>query len=151
MDETHQTVMMLVLDNGKCPVEEWLSGFRDKVTRARITRQIDKLGRGNVGVRRSVGESVSELKLDFGPGYRVYYARMDKVTLVLLGGGDKSDQTSDIERAQRLWKTVEEQGLADGELAPWTEEEADSPASEDVKPQQSEPGRKETNSETKEL
>ena len=68
MDVVQQRVLMLVLDDGTCPISEWLLSLNDIPTRARITRQIDKLERGNFGARRGVGESIAELKLDFGPG-----------------------------------------------------------------------------------
>lgn len=133
MEVTPQTVMMLVLDTGNCPIEEWLSGLRDKVTRARITRQIDKLGRGLFGDRRGVGDGVAELKLDFGPGYRVYYAHIGNITVVLLGGGDKSEQSKDIERAQELWREFEENGLPEVSLVSWSKEQREPPDDKDTK------------------
>ena len=128
MEPIPQRIVMLVLDNGTCPVQEWLSGLRDPVTRARITRQIDKLSRGNFGVRRGVGDSVSELKLDFGPGYRVYYGQLGRTMVILLGGGDKGNQTADIAKAQSLWKQLGQQGIDDEALLPWiTDEEEAQP------------------------
>lgn len=74
--DPERKLVMLVQANDKCPVEEWIRGLRDKVTRLKIERQIDKLARG-LGLQKSLG-SVSELKIDLGPGYRVYYALLDQ-------------------------------------------------------------------------
>ncbi len=104
------------------------------MTRARIARQIDKLGRGNFGVWRSVGEGVAELKLDFGPGYRVYYARMGSVTVVLLGGGDKSGQSRDIKTAQDLWRKFQATELSEARLASWPRNEEAPPVIETAEP-----------------
>lgn len=106
MDDAERRLVMLVQANDKCPVEEWLDGVRDKVTRARVIRQIDKLSRG-LGVQKGL-QGVAELKIDIGPGYRVYYAFLDQKTLVvLIGGGDKSSQSRDIAQARRLWAEFE--------------------------------------------
>ncbi|MDQ2687438.1 MAG: hypothetical protein M3Y28_06180, partial [Armatimonadota bacterium] len=90
----------------------------DKPTRLRILRQIDKLRRG-LGVQKNL-KGVAELKIDLGPGYRVYYALLDQKTLVvLLGGGDKSSQSKDIEKARQLWKAFEDGGSAEVALQVW--------------------------------
>ena len=65
---------------------------------------------------------VSELRLDFGPGYRIYFARHGFRLIVLLGGGDKSSQTADIRRAQDLWAEIEKGGISEADLPPWEEE-----------------------------
>jgi putative addiction module killer protein len=80
----------------------WLRGLRDKQGRARILGRIDRLEEGNPGKTRSVGGGVVEMKIDFGPGYRVYYIQRGDLLILLLCGGDKSTQASDIKRAKVL-------------------------------------------------
>ena len=123
MHAAPQRVLMLVLENGKAPVEEWLLTIRDTVTRARIVRQIDKLERGLFGDRKGAGDKVSELRLDFGPGYRVYYGRVENTIVVLLGGGDKSTQNADIKKVQDLWDDFLKKGAPEEALMPWTGEQ----------------------------
>lgn len=83
--------------------EAWVNGVADLKTNARITGGVDKMRRGLMGDWKEVGDGVFELRLDFGPGYRVYYGRHGKVVIVLLGGGDKHGQQKDIADARRLW------------------------------------------------
>ncbi len=80
----------------------WLSGLRDKQGRAKILASIDRLEDGNPGKTRSVGAGVVEMKIDFGPGYRVYYIQRGQVLILLLCGGDKSTQSNDIQRAKSI-------------------------------------------------
>ncbi len=80
----------------------WLGGLKDKQGRAKILARIDRLEEGNPGKTRSVGAGVVEMKIDFGPGYRVYYIQQGRVLILLLCGGDKSSQTNDIKRAKAL-------------------------------------------------
>jgi putative addiction module killer protein len=85
----------------------WLGELRDGTAKARIARRIDRLIGGNFGDVKSVGEGVSELRIDHGPGYRVYFTRRGSVTILLLCGGDKDSQNRDIARAKSLarqWK-----------------------------------------------
>jgi putative addiction module killer protein len=90
--------------DGNVPVLEWLSRFRDRVTRARITARLDRLALGLRGDWRSVGGGVSELRIDHGPGYRVYFAQHANTVVILLCGGDKRTQAKDIEQAHAYWK-----------------------------------------------
>jgi putative addiction module killer protein len=90
--------------DGKTPVADWLAGLRDGAARARIVARLDRLKAGLLGDWRSVGEGVCELRIDFGPGYRVYYAQCGKTIILLLCGGDKRSQPKDIERAHAYWK-----------------------------------------------
>ena len=82
--------------------DRWLARLRDRRAVARILVRIDRLARGNPGDVRALGSGVSELRIDHGPGYRVYYLQHGNVTVLLLCGGDKSTQAQDIERAHRL-------------------------------------------------
>jgi putative addiction module killer protein len=80
----------------------WLSGLRDKQGRAKIFDRIYRLEEGNPGKTRSVGAGVVEMKIDFGPGYRVYYIQRGELLILLLCGGDKSTQENDIKRARAM-------------------------------------------------
>ena len=80
----------------------WLDGLRDTRARARVLVRVERLAAGNPGDVRAVGEGVSELRIDYGPGYRVYYKRQGRAIVVLLAGGDKRTQSRDIETALRL-------------------------------------------------
>lgn len=81
---------------------EWLRQLRDERARARINVRLRRLSEGNAGQVRSVGGGVSELKIDYGPGYRVYFTRRGLEIVVLLCGGDKGSQSRDIEAAKKL-------------------------------------------------
>jgi putative addiction module killer protein len=80
----------------------WFRKLRDRRSRARIQVRIDRLSLGNPGDSKPVGEGVSELRIDYGPGYRVYFVRRGDTVIVLLAGGDKSTQARDISTALRL-------------------------------------------------
>ena len=81
---------------------EWLDGLRDIRGRARVQARIERLAMGNPGDVRPVGEGVSELRIDYGPGYRVYFTRRGRELVILLAGGDKSTQAKDIRTALHL-------------------------------------------------
>jgi putative addiction module killer protein len=81
---------------------EWLAGLKDRPTRIRLGRRIDKVRRGILGDAEPVGEGVSELCEHFGPGWRMYYMERNGAIIVLLGGGNKSTQQRDIERAKKM-------------------------------------------------
>ena len=81
---------------------KWLNGLRDVRARARILVRVERLAAGNPGDARPVGEGVSELRIDYGPGYRVYYKKHGQEVVILLAGGDKRTQTSDIKTALHL-------------------------------------------------
>lgn len=77
----------------------WISGLADFRARARILVRIDRLALGNAGDAKPVGRGVSELRIDYGPGYRVYFIRRGEALIILLAGGDKRTQARDIETA----------------------------------------------------
>jgi putative addiction module killer protein len=86
---------------------DWLKALTDARAKARISIRVDRLVAGNPGDVEPVGEGVSERRIDYGPGYRVYYMRRGAALIILLCGGDKSTQKKDIKRAKRLareWK-----------------------------------------------
>lgn len=84
----------------------WLDGLRDLRGRARVQARIERLAAGNAGDTKPVGEGVSEMRVDSGPGYRVYFARRGRDIVILLAGGDKSSQLKDIKTAQRLARNL---------------------------------------------
>jgi len=86
----------------------WLDGLKDLRARARIQARIERLALGNPGDVKPAGEGVSELRIDYGPGYRVYFKRRGQKLIILLAGGDKSSQAKDIKRAQRLARDLTE-------------------------------------------
>ncbi|MDR3455202.1 MAG: type II toxin-antitoxin system RelE/ParE family toxin [Rhodoferax sp.] len=87
---------------------EWLDELKDRTGRARILVRVDRLIDGNPGQHRDLTDGVSELKIDFGPGYRVYYTQRRQRLLLLLIGGDKSTQQKDIETAIHLARSFKE-------------------------------------------
>jgi len=87
---------------------DWISNLKDRLVRARIQVRIDRLVHGNPGQCRNLTEGVSEMKLDMGPGYRVYFMRRGDELLLLLAGGDKATQNRDIEKALELARQFKE-------------------------------------------
>lgn len=84
----------------------WLDGLLDVRARARILARVERLAAGNPGDARPVGGGVSELRIDYGPGYRVYYKKLGHELIILLAGGDKRTQASDIKVALRLARSL---------------------------------------------
>jgi putative addiction module killer protein len=82
--------------------QDWLDGLRDERARVRIAARLRIAAKGNLGDWRPVGGCVSEMRIDVGAGYRLYFMRHGRFVIVMLGGGNKSDQRRDIEEAQRL-------------------------------------------------
>ena len=86
----------------------WLTGLTDIRAAARIEIRIDRLKLGNPGDVRPIGDGLSELRIDYGPGYRVYIGQRGKRLIIVLAGGDKRTQTQDIALAKRLWSHLED-------------------------------------------
>ena len=90
------------------PIEEWLDELRtDRLARAAILVRIDRIERGLIGDWKSVGGGVGELRVDYGPGYRVYFGRDGMTVIVLLCGGYKGTQSRDIGKAKQYWRDYE--------------------------------------------
>lgn len=87
---------------------KWLDGLRDLRARARIQARVERLAAGHAGDVKSVGAGVSELRIDFGPGYRVYFTKRGTAVVILLAGGDKRSQSVDIKLALRLARNLED-------------------------------------------
>jgi len=86
---------------------DWLDALKDMRGRLRIVARLRQAEAGNLGDWKLVGDGVSEMRVDFGPGYRLYFARRGNLLIVMLAAGDKSTQTKDIKRAQRILKQLE--------------------------------------------
>lgn len=104
MESFPYTIAYYLTETGKKPFKDWLDNVRDITARQKIRIRLDRVRLGNLGKNRSVGEGVYELKIDYGPGYRVYYALEKKTLILLLMGGDKSSQNKDIARAGKYWQ-----------------------------------------------
>ncbi len=87
---------------------KWIDGLRDLRARARVQARIERLAGGNAGDVKSVGDGVSELRIDYGPGYRVYFKKHGRRVIILLAGGDKGSQARNIKTAQRLARNLSE-------------------------------------------
>ena len=97
-------VRRYTIASGKDIFGEWLGNLKDARTRAKIITRIDRVSVGNFGDCKSLGGGLFELRIDWGRGFRVYYAMVGKTCVLLLCGGDKSRQSSDIERARKYLK-----------------------------------------------
>ncbi len=95
-------------DQGQKPFRDWLLGLRDQTAVVRIRARLVRVRSGNFGSSRFVGDGVAELKVDHGPGYRVYYGMDGNKIVLLLCGGDKRTQKQDIETAKRFWRNQRE-------------------------------------------
>ena len=104
MQETEYLIEYYQDDAGKVPFRDWLDGLRDVAVVARIRVRLNRVRLGNFGAVRALGDGVSEMKINHGPGYRLYYAMAGKTVVLLLVGGDKSTQRKDIVAAKRCWK-----------------------------------------------
>ena len=100
-------IRFYVTQEGKVPFQEWRETLRDKKTRNKIRVYLGRLELGNFRNCKFVGEGVFELKIDFGPGYRVYFGQIGSVIIMLLCGGDKNSQERDIKKAKEHWTEYE--------------------------------------------
>ena len=99
-----KSVIIYADENGKEPFTDWLYQLRDIMGRKRILARVARLAQGNYGDCEPVGEGVSELRMSFGPGYRVYFGEDKYKVVVLLCGGDKKSQAQDLREARSYWK-----------------------------------------------
>ncbi len=103
MHARERAIRLYVTRTGKVPYSRWLSSLKDVRARAVIRVRLNRIRLANFGDCRSVGEGVMELRIDHGPGYRVYFGRVGNRIVLLLCGGDKSTQSKDIELAREYW------------------------------------------------
>jgi putative addiction module killer protein len=101
MDLQPEQIVLYLQDDGSCPLETWLGELRDRQARVRIRKRLDRIELGNLGDFKPVGDGVMELRVDYGPGYRIYFSQIGSITVLLLCGGDKSTQQQDILQAKR--------------------------------------------------
>ena len=104
VEATEREVHVYVTTDGRSPFEDWLTNLRDKRAKAKVLSRLDRVRLGNLGDCRGLQEGVSELRIDQGPGYRVYFGQHGAVVVILLCGGDKRTQSRDIETALEYWK-----------------------------------------------
>jgi putative addiction module killer protein len=97
--------------NGRAPFWDWLDGMKDRTGQAGVLTRLDRLEDGNFGDHRSVGGGVIELRLQLGPGYRIYLGKDGPVLIILLCGGDKKTQARDIGKARMYWKLYRTGGI----------------------------------------
>lgn len=100
-------VVLYVTEDDACPFERWLESLRDRQARARIKKRLDRIELGNLGDFKAVGAGVMEFRIDYGPGYRIYFALSGETIVLLLCGGDKRTQNQDILKAQKYWKNFQ--------------------------------------------
>lgn len=104
MSDTAFSLEYFQKENGAVPFRDWLHGLRDRHGVERIRARLARVRAGNFGKVRGLGDGVSELKVDHGPGYRLYYAMSGTTVVLLLVGGDKSTQQQDIQSAKQFWR-----------------------------------------------
>ena len=105
-----KTVIIYTDKNGNEPYRDWFHDLKDQQGKSRIESRLQRLATGLYGDCEPVGEGVSELRMFFGPGYRVYFGEDAENIVVLLCGGDKSSQRRDIKLAKEYWKDYQENG-----------------------------------------
>jgi putative addiction module killer protein len=109
-------VQLYIAQNGRTPFEEWLKRLKDRQARAKIQTRIIRLRLGNMGDAKAVGEGVQELRIDYGPGYRLYFGQGGSTTVLLLCGGDKGTQAADIKKAKEYWADYQQRRKASDPL-----------------------------------
>lgn len=103
MNNTQIELLEYLTESGQNPFQKWLEGLIDRQARAKIRVRLNRIRLGNFGDCKSVGGGVSELRIPYGPGYRVYFGRKSNQVVILLYGGHKKTQSKDIALAQEYW------------------------------------------------
>ena len=104
MSSQPREIRRYIKPDGRIPFAEWFESLRDTKAKAKIEARLQRIGLGNLGNYRSVGEGVCEFRIKYGPGYRVYFGQIGTAIVLLLCGGDKSTQDKDIAKAIEYWK-----------------------------------------------
>jgi putative addiction module killer protein len=94
--------------DGRVPFNEWLDSLNDSAAQQRVDTRLGRIRGGNLGDHRSVGGGILELRLDFGPGYRIYFTRRGRNVVILLAGGEKHRQERDLQRAREYLEDLKE-------------------------------------------
>ena len=105
-------VLQYVTASGRRPFQDWIDSIKVKAIKASVAARIGRVRAGTFGDWRSVGDGVFELRVDRGPGYRIYLARQEPTLVILLAGGEKKSQQIDINRAKAYWKDYEARSKA---------------------------------------
>ncbi len=113
MEVQPREIRRYITPDGRIPFTDWLNSLRDSGARFRINSRLKRVGLGNLGDYKSVGAGVFELRIDYGPGYRIYFGQVGKTVVLLLCGGDKSTQARDIVKAKEYWADYEKRESAD--------------------------------------
>lgn len=113
MSAQPREIKRYITSDGKVPFAEWFDSLRDINAQIKIDTRLRRVSVGNLGDYRSVGEGLFELRIDYGPGYRVYFGQIGLTIVLLLLGGDKSTQNKDIRKAKEYWQDYEESEKAD--------------------------------------
>ncbi|MBC6474199.1 MAG: type II toxin-antitoxin system RelE/ParE family toxin [Hormoscilla sp. GM102CHS1] len=108
MEVRPREIRRYITPDGKITFAEWFDSLRDRKAKAKIKERLKRVSFGNLGDHRSVGESVFELRINYGPGYRVYFGQTGSTIVLLLCGGDKSTQQQDIRKAKEYWTDYEQ-------------------------------------------
>jgi len=103
MDDLKLELLEYLTEDGDNPFHNWLNSLKDRFARARIRVRLNRVRLGNFGDCKPVGKGVSELRVDYGPGYRLYYGKLETAIVILLCGGSKKSQRKDIQLAQAYW------------------------------------------------
>jgi len=104
---TETTVLHYLTALGRCPFQEWIESVNSRAVKAAVAARINRIRSGTLGDWKVVGDGVFELRFDLGPGYRVYFGRDGQTVVILLAGGEKRSQESDIKRAKGYWSDYE--------------------------------------------
>lgn len=107
MEAQPKEIRRYVTPEGKIPFTDWLDELRDRKAQAKIKERLKRVSLGNLGDYKSLGEGVFELRVNYGPGYRIYFGQIENTIVLLLLGGDKSTQEEDINKAQEYWEEYE--------------------------------------------
>ena len=110
MELSEKEVESYVRLDGSCPFNQWIDSLQDQKARSRVRARIARLRLGNLGDYKAVGGGVIELRIDYGPGYRLYCGQVGNKLVILLCGGDKSSQSADIGRAIEYWEDYTKSG-----------------------------------------
>ena len=108
MNACEKIIKLYVTESGKCPFEKWFDGLRNIQAQQRVLARIARLRLGNAGDWKAIGDGVFELRIDFGPGYRIYFSFEGNTIVILLIGGTKDSQHKDIKKAKDYWYDYEE-------------------------------------------